>query len=126
LPAAAGTLFRGLNSPSCIKDFGTSPQAAPSSPNLTAGRDGHDAVMRSYSGKGAKELAGILEKNKAEIEKLIRSVKGFVSYSLVHTHDVVFSVSVFQEPKAVNGRWAHLGVPRRTRRCTEANASISR
>jgi hypothetical protein len=55
------------------------------------------AVMRSYSGKGAKELAGILEKNKAEVEKLIRSVKGFVSYSLVHTHDGVFSVSVFQD-----------------------------
>jgi hypothetical protein len=55
------------------------------------------AVMRSYSGKGAKELAGILEKNKADVEKLIRSVKGFVSYSLVRTHDGVFSVSVFED-----------------------------
>ncbi len=55
------------------------------------------AVIRSYSGKGAKELATILEKNKAEIEKLVRAVKGFVSYSLVRTQDGGFSVSVFQD-----------------------------
>ena len=55
------------------------------------------AVIRSYSGKGGKELTSILEKNKAEIEKLIRAIKGFVSYSLVRTHDGAFSVSVFQD-----------------------------
>src|SRR5262249_19707511 len=43
------------------------------------------AVTRTYSGKGAKELFDILEKNKAEVERLIRAVKGFVSYSLVRT-----------------------------------------
>jgi hypothetical protein len=53
--------------------------------------------LRSYSGKGAKELAGVLEKNKADVEKLIRSIKGFVSYSLIRTQDGVFSVSVFQD-----------------------------
>jgi hypothetical protein len=55
------------------------------------------AVIRSYSGKGANELATILETNKAEIEKLVRAVKGFVSYSLVRTKDGGFSVSVFQD-----------------------------
>jgi len=56
------------------------------------------AVVRSYSGKGSKELTGLLEKNKAEIEKLlIRAIKGFVSYSLVRTQDGAFSVSVFQD-----------------------------
>jgi hypothetical protein len=35
--------------------------------------------MRSYLGKGAKELADVLERYRAEVEKLIRSVKGFVS-----------------------------------------------
>ena len=55
------------------------------------------AVIRSYSGKGAKELASVLEKNKAEVEKLIRAIKGFVSYSLVRTQDGAFSVSVFQD-----------------------------
>ena len=54
-------------------------------------------VTRSYSGKGAKELVDVLEKNKADVEKLIRSIKGFVSYSLVRTADGGFSVSVFQD-----------------------------
>jgi hypothetical protein len=55
------------------------------------------AVMRSYSGKGAKELLGVIEKNKADVEKVIRSIKGFVSYSLVRTSDGGFTVSVFQD-----------------------------
>ena len=55
------------------------------------------AVIRTYSGKGAKELTGVLEKNKAEVEKLIRAVKGFVSYSLVKTGDGAFSVSIYQD-----------------------------
>ena len=55
------------------------------------------AVIRSYSGKGAKELFDVLEKNKADVEKLIRGVKGFVSYSLVRTADGGFSLSVCQD-----------------------------
>ena len=55
------------------------------------------AVMRSYSGKGTKALFDLLEKNKAEVESLIRGVKGFVSYSLVRTTRGGFSVSVYQD-----------------------------
>ena len=55
------------------------------------------AIVRTYSGSGAKELMDVLEKNKAEVEKLIRAVKGFVSYSLVRTADGGFSVSVYQD-----------------------------
>ncbi len=55
------------------------------------------AVVRNYSGKGAKELFDVLEKNKGEVERLIRAIKGFVSYSLVRSSDGGFSVSVFQE-----------------------------
>jgi hypothetical protein len=55
------------------------------------------AVVRTYSGKGAKELFDVLEKNKSEVEKLIRGVKGFVSYSLVRTAGGGFSVSVCQD-----------------------------
>ena len=50
------------------------------------------AVMRSYSGKGTKALFDLLEKNKGEVESLIRGVKGFVSYSLVRTTRGGFSV----------------------------------
>src|SRR5260221_11273677 len=54
-------------------------------------------VIRSYSGKGTKALFDLLEKNKGEVESLIRGVKGFVSYSLVRTTRGGFSVSVYQD-----------------------------
>ena len=57
----------------------------------------HAAVVRTYSGKGAKELIDLIEKNKPEVERLIRGVKGFVSYSLVRTADGGLSVSVYQD-----------------------------
>jgi hypothetical protein len=50
--------------------------------------------VRSYSGKGAKELFDLLEKNKADVEKTLRSVKGLVSYTLVRSADGGFSVTV--------------------------------
>ena len=55
------------------------------------------AVLRTYSGKGAKELFDILEKHAKDIEKLLRSVKGFVSYSLVRTAPGGSSISVCQD-----------------------------
>ena len=55
------------------------------------------AVMRTYSGQGAKELFDVLEQRKADVEKIIRSVKGFVSYSLVRTGDGGFSISIAQD-----------------------------
>jgi len=51
-------------------------------------------VVRSYSGKGGKELFDVLEKNKADVEKTLRSVKGLVSYTLVRSADGGFSVTV--------------------------------
>jgi len=36
-----------------------------------------DAVVRTYSGKGAKELFDVLEKHKKDVETLMRSVTGF-------------------------------------------------
>jgi hypothetical protein len=60
------------------------------------------AVVRTYSGKGAKELFDLLEKHKADVEKLMRSVKGFVSYSLVRTAEGGFSVSIAQDKAGVD------------------------
>lgn len=50
-------------------------------------------VIRAYSGSGAKELFDLLEKNTSEIESLMRSVQGFVSYTLARTADGGFSVT---------------------------------
>ena len=55
------------------------------------------AVIRNYSGKGAKKLIDIVEKNKVEVEKLMRPIKGFVSYSLVRTSKGGFSVTVCKD-----------------------------
>lgn len=54
-------------------------------------------VVREYSGKGARELFDILEKRKAEVEKVIRPVHGFVSYTLARSGNGGFSVTVCQD-----------------------------
>jgi hypothetical protein len=55
------------------------------------------AVVRTYSGKGAKELFDVLEKRKADVETLIRPIKGFVSYTLVRSGDGGLSVTICQD-----------------------------
>ena len=52
------------------------------------------AVVRTYSGTGAKQLFDVLEAKKAEVENLIRDVKGFVSYTLMRSGDGGVSVTV--------------------------------
>ena len=44
-----------------------------------------DVVVRTYTGNGSKELFSLLEQRKAEVEKLMRSVKGFESYTLARS-----------------------------------------
>ena len=58
-------------------------------------------VIRNYSGKGAKELFDVLEKNKADVESLIRTVKGMVSYTLARSRDGGFSVTVCQDQAGI-------------------------
>ena len=55
------------------------------------------AVIRTYSGKGAKDLFDVLEKRKTEVESLLRPIKGFVSYTLARSGDGGFSVTVCQD-----------------------------
>ena len=55
------------------------------------------AVVRNYSGAGAKELFDLLDERKGEVESLIRSVTGFVAYSLIRTGEGGISVTVCQD-----------------------------
>jgi hypothetical protein len=55
------------------------------------------AVIRTFSGAGAKKLVDLLETRKTEVEGIIRPVKGFVSYSLIRTADGFVSVTVCQD-----------------------------
>jgi hypothetical protein len=59
-------------------------------------------VIREYSGKGANELFDVLEKNRAEVESLLRTVKGLVSYTLARSSDGGFSVTVCQDQTGVD------------------------
>jgi|ERR1041384_6786963 len=44
-----------------------------------------DVVVRTYTGKGSKELFSLMEQRKVDVEKLMRSVKGFESYTLARS-----------------------------------------
>jgi hypothetical protein len=55
------------------------------------------AVIRRYSGRGASQLSDELERNTAEIERIIRGVRGFVAYSLIRTGDGGVTVTVCQD-----------------------------
>lgn len=55
------------------------------------------AVVRTYSGQGAKELFDLLEQRKAEVESLIRSASGFHAYTLVRTEGGGVTVTVCQD-----------------------------
>jgi hypothetical protein len=55
------------------------------------------AIIRTFSGAGAKKLVDLLEGRRNEVEGLIRPVKGFVSYSLIRTADGGVSVTVCED-----------------------------
>ena len=59
-------------------------------------------VLRKYSGKGAIELFDALEKHAAELEPLMRSVKGFVSYTLARSDGGGYSVTVCQDQAGID------------------------
>lgn len=52
------------------------------------------AVIRTYSGPGAKQLFDLLERQKADIESAFRDVPGLVSYTLLPLGDGGMSVTV--------------------------------
>jgi hypothetical protein len=59
-------------------------------------------VVRKYSGTGARELFDILEKRKADVESLMGSVDGFVSYTLARTSDGGFAVTVCKDKHGID------------------------
>ena len=59
-------------------------------------------VIRTFSGNGAKELFDLLEKRSADVEQLMRSVEGFVGYTLARTEDGGFSVTVCQDQAGID------------------------
>ncbi|WP_237881412.1 hypothetical protein [Pseudomonas sp. PGPR40] len=52
------------------------------------------AVIRTYSGPGAKQLFDLLEKQKADVEAALRKVTGLANYTLLPLDDGGMSVTV--------------------------------
>lgn len=59
-------------------------------------------VIRTYSGSGASELFDVLEKHTAEIESLMRSIPGCVSYTLARGAGGGFSVTTCEDKAGVD------------------------
>lgn len=59
-------------------------------------------VVRNYSGKGAAELFDVLEKHATELQSVMRSVQGFVSYTLARSGDGGFSLTVCQDKTGID------------------------
>ena len=88
------------------------------------------AVIRTYSGPGAKKLFAELEKNKAKIQTLIKPVIGLVSYSLVSTGDGGMSVTVCKDQKGIDdstriaGEWIKENLPKVATKPSIAEGSV--
>ncbi len=67
------------------------------------------AVVRIYSGSGAKELFDMLEERIAEVESVIRPVTGFVGYTLIRTDDGGVTVTVCQDKAGTDESIRHDG-----------------
>lgn len=52
------------------------------------------AVVRNYSGAGAKQLFDVLERQKADVEATLRKAPGLLSYTLLRCGDGGMSVTV--------------------------------
>ena len=60
------------------------------------------AIVRNYSGAGAKQLFDLLEQRKADVEAIIRKVPGMMSYTLIRSGDGGVSVTVCQDKTGVD------------------------
>ena len=86
------------------KRTGTGRQPSDRSQCLNAGTEANapEKLTLAFASKGAKELFDLLEKHKADVEKLMRSVKGFAGYTLVRTGDGGISVTVCQDKAGID------------------------
>ena len=55
------------------------------------------AVIRSYSGSGASDLIDLIAGRKEEVENILGSINGFVSWTMIKTEDGGATVTVCQD-----------------------------
>ena len=59
-------------------------------------------VVRNYSSRGSSELFDVLEKRTAELDPIMRSVPGLVSYTLARGGTGGFSVTICQDQAGID------------------------
>lgn len=59
-------------------------------------------VIRQYSGQNASALFDALQENSTDVEKVIRGVPGFISYTLFRTTNGGASVTVCKDKKGTD------------------------
>jgi hypothetical protein len=60
------------------------------------------AIIRQYAGAGAVELFDLLEQHSADVQALMQTVEGLISYTLVRTQGGGFSVTVARDQAAID------------------------
>ena len=61
-----------------------------------------EIIIRKYSDKSSAALFDVLEKRKAEIEAVMRSVPGLVGYTLARSGASGFSVTICQDQAGID------------------------
>lgn len=74
-------------------------------------------VIRTYSGKGAAETIDLIIDHKRNIKKIMRSIKGFINYTVVKTDAGGFTVTLSKNKKSADA------ITRAAREWVEANAA---
>ncbi len=54
-------------------------------------------VIRTYHGKGTRKLFDLLEAHQADVQALMSSIKGLISYTLARNDEGGFSVTICRD-----------------------------
>jgi len=60
------------------------------------------AIVRNYSGAGAKQLFDVLEQHKSDVESTLRKVPGLMTYTLLRSDDGGMSVTVCKDKAGID------------------------
>jgi hypothetical protein len=63
------------------------------------------AMTRSYAGGNAHKLYDVLMQNKAEVEGLLRGVKGLSHYDVIKTSDGCVTVTMCEDKAGADQSW---------------------
>jgi hypothetical protein len=60
------------------------------------------AVVRNYTGPGAKKLVDLLEARTSDVSAIMKPIKGFVSYSFVRSEEGGMSITICNDKEGTD------------------------